>query len=107
MSSRKFPAFSLGTGVDLFCRHRLSTIINADQLLVIHDGEIVERGTHDSLVKRKGLYHTLWSKQIQSARKKNEIHGRSSTEPIENILIGDDLEGAGEGSLFHLLDTPL
>ena len=36
--------------------HRLATIQNADQILVVDDGRIVQRGTHDVLVKEEGLY---------------------------------------------------
>ncbi len=43
--------------------HRLSTIRDADQLLVIKDGEIVERGTHDQLLERRGYYHHLYLSQ--------------------------------------------
>lgn len=39
--------------------HRLSTIKDADMILVIHEGEIVERGTHDELVELKGLYYKM------------------------------------------------
>jgi len=39
--------------------HRLSTIPKADQILVIEDGEIVERGTHDELIKTEGRYYQL------------------------------------------------
>jgi len=39
--------------------HRLSTIINADLIIVLHEGEIVERGTHNSLLKLKGRYYNL------------------------------------------------
>jgi ATP-binding cassette subfamily B protein len=45
--------------------HRLSTIRNADQVLVIEDGEIVERGTHASLLAAKGAYHTLYMRQFR------------------------------------------
>jgi ATP-binding cassette subfamily B protein len=44
--------------------HRLSTVRNADQILVMDDGEIVERGTHDDLLERGGLYANLWNVQV-------------------------------------------
>ena len=43
--------------------HRLSTIIQADQILVIDNGEIIERGTHEELVAKKGLYFDLYERQ--------------------------------------------
>jgi len=39
--------------------HRLSTIQHADEIIVIQHGEIVERGTHDTLIKQSGLYKKL------------------------------------------------
>src|SRR6266576_4013128 len=43
--------------------HRLSTIANADMILVLHHGEVAERGTHGELLQRGGLYGTLWRLQ--------------------------------------------
>ena len=43
--------------------HRLSTIKNADEILVINEGEIAERGTHDELLAKKGIYHKLHTMQ--------------------------------------------
>lgn len=43
--------------------HRLSTVVNADRILVIHAGEIVESGTHTELTSRGGRYKELWNKQ--------------------------------------------
>jgi ATP-binding cassette subfamily B multidrug efflux pump len=43
--------------------HRLSTIANADMILVLHHGEVAERGTHRELIDRGGLYSTLWKLQ--------------------------------------------
>ncbi len=47
--------------------HRLSTIRNADQILVLDGGRIVERGTHDELLRQHGLYADLYQRQIRPA----------------------------------------
>jgi len=45
--------------------HRLSTIRNADQILVLKDGQIIERGKHDELLKEKGFYYDLYMSQFK------------------------------------------
>lgn len=45
--------------------HRLSTIKKADIILVVKDGKIVEQGTHDNLIKARGYYYTLYTKQFE------------------------------------------
>jgi len=45
--------------------HRLSTIRDADQVLVIHNGEIIEKGTHQELLDRQGFYHHLYVSQFK------------------------------------------
>lgn len=44
--------------------HRLSTITSADWILVMEDGNVIEQGTHESLLKAKGQYHTLFNAQF-------------------------------------------
>lgn len=43
--------------------HRLSTIVQADQILVLHDGRLIQHGTHNSLLTEEGLYKRLWQDQ--------------------------------------------
>ena len=45
--------------------HRLSTIRNADLILVVRDGDIIEMGTHESLLEKKGFYHQLYRAQFE------------------------------------------
>jgi ATP-binding cassette, subfamily B, multidrug efflux pump len=45
--------------------HRLSTIREADEILVINEGEIIERGTHQALLDRQGFYHNLYLAQFK------------------------------------------
>jgi ATP-binding cassette subfamily B protein len=48
----------------IFISHRVSTVRNADRIAVLHDGEIVEYGTHDELIERNGYYTGLYNKQL-------------------------------------------
>jgi len=45
--------------------HRLSTVKNADQIVVLEGGEIVEKGTHPELVGKKGIYFNLVKDQLE------------------------------------------
>lgn len=51
--------------------HRLSTVVNADEIIVLQDGRIIERGKHDALLKMNGEYASMWAKQ-QEVRKYEE-----------------------------------
>ena len=46
--------------------HRLSTIKNADLILVMNDGDIIESGTHNTLLEKGGFYADLWRSQFET-----------------------------------------
>ena len=48
----------------IFISHRVSTVRNADSIAVLHQGRIVEQGTHDQLIARNGYYTDLYNKQL-------------------------------------------
>ena len=45
----------------LMIAHRLTSIVNADEILVVENGEIVERGTHNELIEKSGVYAKMWA----------------------------------------------
>ena len=48
----------------LLIAHRLSTVVQADQILVIKNGKVIEAGNHADLIQKEGAYHQLWQQQI-------------------------------------------
>ncbi|MBP9123887.1 MAG: hypothetical protein KBF60_12135, partial [Ignavibacteriaceae bacterium] len=55
--------------------HRIFSLFNFDQIIVIDDGQIIEQGNHQSLMKRRGAYFDLFEKQQSEERK--------ATAPVE------------------------
>lgn len=65
----------------LVIAHRLSTVINADEIIVLKAGSIAERGTHKQLLRKKGLYSDMWSRQ----REANEAEERLRVAKAKNV----------------------
>lgn len=63
----------------LIIAHRLSTVINADQIIVMHDGKLIEKGNHSELINKQGHYAYFW--RIQS--KSKEQNNKDSYENLE------------------------
>lgn len=57
----------------LVIAHRLSTVINADEIIVLKDGVIAERGTHGELIDRGGLYASMWSRQREATQAEEQL----------------------------------
>ena len=50
----------------LIIAHRLSTIIDADKIIVLDDGKIIEIGSHQELIDKRGLYAEMWVRQQEN-----------------------------------------
>ncbi|MFM9975117.1 MAG: ABCB family ABC transporter ATP-binding protein/permease [Beijerinckiaceae bacterium] len=70
--------------------HRLSTVINADEIIVLEKGVIAERGTHQVLLKKKGIYASMWNRQREAdaARETLKRHAEAEGETVRVKLEG-------------------
>ena len=51
----------------------LSTIIDADEIIVLEAGKIAERGTHAKLLKKNGLYSAMWNRQLEASEAEQRL----------------------------------
>ncbi|MBB3608916.1 ABC transporter ATP-binding protein/permease [Rhizobium sp. BK602] len=66
----------------LVIAHRLSTVIGADEIIVLKSGEIAERGTHAALLEQNGLYASMWNRQREATQ---------AEEHLKQVRENDDL----------------
>ena len=64
---KAFATLTRGRTV-IMIAHRLSTVVNADQIIVLNDGRVAEQGTHAELVSRNGLYARMWKDYNQAVQ---------------------------------------
>ncbi|AGF74328.1 ABC transporter, ATP-binding protein [Bartonella australis AUST/NH1] len=57
----------------LIIAHRLSTVIGADEILVLKGGRVIEKGTHTDLLRKKGLYASMWAKQLEASQAEEKL----------------------------------
>jgi ATP-binding cassette, subfamily B, vacuolar membrane transporter HMT1/ACLQ len=80
----------------LLIAHRLSTIMSADQILVLHDGKVLERGTHKELYDMRGRYYQMWRKQARAQRAEDEA--KALADKAERLRRQSNITTTGEGS---------
>ena len=87
--------------------HRLSTIVNADQVIVMNDGEIVESGTHASLIKQPGPYRKLWTSQLSGhiSELRGRSRSRSKCQIEDKHLLMNDLNNSDDDAAKLLSET--
>jgi ATP-binding cassette subfamily B protein len=72
----------------LVIAHRLSTVINADEIIVLRDGLIAERGTHAGLLDQKGLYASMWNRQREAVQAEEQLRKVRESDDLGIILRG-------------------
>jgi ATP-binding cassette subfamily B protein len=70
----------------LVIAHRLSTVVDADEILVMVDGQIVERGRHESLLAQDGVYAGMWNRQREAAEARDKLVGAfGAADPLADL----------------------
>src|SRR5690606_38637808 len=70
----------------LMIAHRLSTVIGANEIIVLKNGTIAERGTHRELLERGGLYAEMWNRQLEAADAENRLRQAQETDELGIVV---------------------
>lgn len=72
----------------LVIAHRLSTVIGADEIIVLKDGLIAERGTHRALLKQDGLYASMWNRQREADEAEERLRQVRESDDMGVVIRG-------------------
>jgi len=76
----------------LVIAHRLSTVVTADEIIVLEAGQIIERGNHDTLMRRGGLYASMWDRQREADEAAERLRQVQETDTMGVVLRGPKAE---------------
>ncbi len=83
----------------LMIAHRLSTVIGADEIIVLQDGQIAERGSHSELLAKSGLYKEMWDRQREATEAEERLRAARETDELGIVVrrkIGAESDGDDE-----------
>ncbi len=72
----------------LVIAHRLSTVIGADEIIVLRDGQIAERGTHNALLEQNGLYASMWNRQREAVQAEEQLRKVREEDDLGVVMRG-------------------
>jgi ATP-binding cassette subfamily B protein len=72
----------------LVIAHRLSTVVNADEIIVLERGRIAERGSHVALMAKGGLYATMWNRQREAAEAEERLRIARESDELGVVVRG-------------------
>ena len=70
--------------------HRLSTVRNSDKIVAINNGVVEEEGTHDQLMEKQGLYHSLVTTQMNSSMEDTIVNNNHKRQEEEEVVVCSD-----------------
>jgi ABC-type transport system involved in Fe-S cluster assembly fused permease/ATPase subunit len=74
----------------LVIAHRLSTVVNADEIIVLKDGGIAERGKHHELLAHNGLYASMWNRQLEATEAEEHLKKVRAEEDFDTLSDRED-----------------